>query len=482
VTDRLVVRRGAYYDSVTLMLASRDAEEVPGVEFAAAVTATPVNMSLLASNGFDLSSENLTSNDLVIAIRTEDDAAGDDAVLRVESRLAGEGDSAGAAAEQIPARSFRSAARRDPGVSLAFVSVPGRHAAYEVATALEAGLNVFCFSDGLSLDDEAALKKRALERGLLMLGADCGTAIIDGVALGFANVVRRGSIGVIGASGTGIQEVTCLLDSAGAGISHAIGVGGRDLNARVGGLMTVRALELLAFDDSTRSIVLISKPPDPKVAAVVAAAAARTGKPVVMGILGSSDAMKVPEGVELVMSLEEAAVRGAEAAGADVNTHDAAIPSRRTPGAIRGLFAGGSLCFEASGVVAAVGALPEDSFVDYGEDEMTEGRAHPMIDPTLRDEAFDRAAADPAVGAVIVDVVLGIGAHPDPARALAPRIEKALGERRGSLTVVAAVCGTDGDPQNASSQAGLLGDAGALVTRNAAHAARMALAATRGEA
>jgi FdrA protein len=182
------------------------------------------------------------------------------------------------------------------------------------------------------------------------------------------------------------------------------------------------------------------------------------------------------------MSLEEAAARGAEVAGGRVDTHDAEIPSHRTPGAIRGLFAGGSLCFEARGVVAAARAVPGDSFVDYGEDEMTEGRAHPMIDPTLRDEAFVSAAADPAVGAVIVDVVLGIGAHPDPARALAPRIEKALGERGGSLTVVAAVCGTDRDPQGASSQARLLGDAGALVTRNAAHAARMALAATRGEA
>ena len=482
MTDRLVVRRGAYYDSVTLMLASRDAEEVPGVEFAAAVTATPVNVGLLENNGFELTNEALTPNDLVIAIRAGDDAAGDDAVARVDSRLAGEEGSAGAAAEHIPAQSFRSAARRDPGVSLAFVSVPGRHAAYEVATALEAGLNVFCFSDGLSLDDEAALKKRALERGLLMLGADCGTAIIDGVALGFANVVGRGSIGVIGASGTGIQEVTCLLDAAGVGISHAIGVGGRDLSAQVGGLMTVRALELLAFDDSTRSIVLISKPPDPDVASTVAAAAGRTGKPVVMAMLGASGEMKVPDGVEVVMSLEEAAARGAEVAGGHVDTRDAEIPSHRTPGAIRGLFAGGSLCFEARGVVAAARAVPGDSFVDYGEDEMTEGRAHPMIDPTLRNEAFASAAADPAVGAVIVDVVLGIGAHPDPARALAPRIEKALGERGGSLTVVAAVCGTDRDPQDASSQVRLLGDAGALVTRNAAHAARMALAATRGEA
>ena len=482
MTDRLVVRRGTYYDSVTLMLASRDAEEVPGVEFAAAVTATPVNVGLLENNGFDVSSEGLTPNDLVIAIRSLDEDSSDAAVAAVEARLEGDADSVAGARQPIVARSLRSSVRRDPGLSLAFVSVPGRHAAYEVATALESGLNVFCFSDGLSLEDEVVLKRRALERGLLMLGADCGTAILDGVGLGFANLVRRGPVGVIGASGTGIQEVTCLLDAAGVGISHAIGVGGRDLSARVGGLMTVRALELLAVDDSTRSIVLISKPPDPATVAVVAETAARTGKPVVMGMLvvTHAHAMEMPNEIELVTSLEEAAARAAQRAGGEVVTHDAELPSRRTPGSIRGLFAGGSLCAEASGVVTAAGARPGDTFVDYGADEMTEGRAHPMIDPTLRDEAFEVAAADPEVGAIIVDVVLGLGAHPDPARELGPRIEKALDERRGSLTVVASICGTDRDPQDAGAQDDRLAAAGALVTRNAAHAARLALAATRG--
>ena len=480
MTDRLVTRRGTYYDSVTLMLASRDAEEVPGVEFAAAVTATPVNVGLLENNGFDVSSEGLTPNDLVIAIRAIDEASGDAAAAAVEARLTGDAESLPGESGPVAARSLRSAVRRDPGLSLAFVSVPGRHATYEVATALESGLNVFCFSDGPSLEDEVALKRRALERGLLMLGPDCGTAILDGVGLGFANIVRRGPVGVIGASGTGIQQVTSLLDAAGIGISHAIGVGGRDLSAPVGGLMTVRALELLAFDDSTRSIVVISKPPDPATVAVIAEAAAKTGKPVVMGMLGVAGTMEMPEEIELVTSLEQAAARAAKTAGGEVVTHDCALPSRRTPGVIRGLFAGGSLCAEAGGVVTAAGPLPEDAFIDYGADEMTEGRAHPMIDPTLRDEAFEGAAADPEVGAIIVDVVLGMGAHPDPASELALRIEKALEGRRDSLTVVASICGTDRDPQDAGGQADRLAAARALVTRNAAHAARLALAATRG--
>jgi FdrA protein len=243
VSDRLSVRADTYYDSVTLMLASRDAESVVGVTFAAAVTATPVNLSLLQAQGFELTDENPGPNDLVIALRAENDDAAAAAERAIADRLSGSADAGTGAPESIRPRSLRSAARRNADINMAFVSVPGRFATVEVAEALAAGLNVFCFSDGLSLDDEAALKKVALDKGLLLMGADCGTAIIDGIGLGFANGVERGSIGVVGASGTGIQEVTCLLDSAGVGISHAIGVGGRDLRSAVGGVMTLRGIE-----------------------------------------------------------------------------------------------------------------------------------------------------------------------------------------------------------------------------------------------
>jgi FdrA protein len=408
--------------------------------------------------------------------------------------------------------------------------VPGRHLHYEIAEALQAGLHVFCFSDGLDPATEAACKRLAGERGLLLMGPDCGTAILDGVGFGFANAVRRGPVGIVGASGTGIQEVACLLDAAGVGISHAIGVGGRDLSPEVGGIMTLHALSLLAADAATERLVVISKPPDPQVARRVADAAAATGKPTVLAFPGLDDPPEVPIGVSSAGSLEAAAAWAAGSAGVG-GTTAAAIsgapepdppvpgpPNREgspppggedpvvhsppldppvvTPGAIRGLFSGGTLCYEAMAVVAGVvGRVASNiplrpewrladphrseghTFVDFGDDAMTEGRAHPMIDPGLRNERFRREAADPETGVVLLDVVLGYGAHPDPAGELAPLIEGALAERPGGLSVVVSLCGAAADPQGLDGQGARLRAAGALVTRSSARAARLALAA-----
>jgi FdrA protein len=376
------------------------------------------------------------------------------------------------------------------------LSVPGRHLAYEAAQAIQAGLHVFCFSDGLDVAEEAAFKRLAAERGLLFMGADCGTAILDGVGLGFANAVRRGPVGVVGASGTGIQEVTCLLDAGGVGVSHAVGVGGRDLSVAVGGTMTLRALELLAGDEQTRAILVISKPPDPRVAERVAAAAAATGKPVALAFPSMDAPPPLPAGVAFAGSLEAGAAWAAASQGAALPPEAAAAPAV-TPGAIRGLFSGGTLCYEAMAVVARTLAgrvasniplRPEwrladaarsdgHTFVDFGDDAMTEGRAHPMIDPSLRAERFRREAADPETGVVLLDVVLGYGAHPDPAGELAPLVERALAARPDGLSVVVALCGAAGDPQGLDRQAAALRAAGAVVTRSSAHAARLALAA-----
>jgi FdrA protein len=565
--SRVEVRRGTYHDSVTLMQVSRQAEGLPGVEAAAAVAATPVNLELLARQGFAVDEGGLGPSDLVVCVRAADEAAADRAVEQVAALLAGAGRGGSGAgpgdgAEAAPPRSLRAAARRDPDLNLAVLSVPGRHLHYEIAEALRAGLHVFCFSDGLDPAAEAARKRDAAERGLLLMGPDCGTAIIDGVGLGFANAVRRGPVGVVGASGTGIQEVTCLLDAAGVGISHAIGVGGRDLSPEVGGIMTLRALDLLAADDTTERLVVISKPPDPEVARRVADAAATTGKPAVLAFPGLADPPPLPAGVAFAGSLEAAAAwaigggggaggrtgAGAAAvggAGAAAEGGPADVPHPRppvpgppvgepsptpaggapvvhsppadpppapadppsvnpppgpaaapTPGAIRGLFSGGTLCYEAMAVVAGVvGRVASNiplraewrladphrseghTFVDFGDDAMTEGRAHPMIDPGLRNERFGREAADPETGVVVLDVVLGHGAHPDPAGELAPLVERALADRPGGLTVVVSLCGAAGDPQGLEGQAAALRAAGALVTRSSARAARLALAA-----
>jgi FdrA protein len=442
VTERVIVRRGAYYDSVTLMLVSRAAGASVGM-------ATPLNVALLADQGFTID-EDLGPNDLVIAVRAEDVDA---VVAAVDRELSAKAPAASGPAERPAARSLASAARREPELSLAFLSIPGDHVAHEAATALASGLHVFCFSDGVSLEVEAQLKRQALERELLFMGADCGTAILDGVALGFANAVARGPVGIVGASGTGIQEICCLLDAAGVGVSHAIGVGGRDLSAEVGGLMMRRGLELLAADDGTQAIVAISKPPDPAVAAVIQDAAEATGKPVVLGF---------------DLTLEDAAARTAELAGGSLPAFDARLRRPAAPGEVRGLYSGGTLCGEAAAIVG------RGTFTDFGADEYTQGRAHPMIYPSLRLEHLVAAARDPDVTVLLLDVVLGFGAHPDPAGELAPVIADV------DKHVIVALCGAAGDPQGLDGQRERLEAAGAVVTRSNAHAARLAKEAAGG--
>jgi FdrA protein len=262
--------------------------------------------------------------------------------------------------------------------------------------------------------------------------------------------------------------------------------------------MTLRALELLAGDEPTRTILVISKPPDPRVAGRVAGAAAATGKPAALAFPGMATPPPLPAGVAFAGSLEAAAAWAAASQGAALPT-GGADPWVVTPGAIRGLFSGGTLCYEAMAVVAAAAGRvasniplrPEwrladparsdgHTFVDFGDDAMTEGRAHPMIDPSLRAERFRREAADPETGVLLLDVVLGYGAHPDPAGELAPLVERALAARPGGLSVVVTLCGAAGDPQGLDRQAAVLRAAGALVTRSAAHAARLALAAGLG--
>jgi FdrA protein len=452
VTERVIVRRGAYYDSVTLMLVSRAASGGEGTDAVAVGMATPLNLELLAGQGFTVDEE-LGPNDLVIAVRARDDAAAAAAVAAVDRELSAKGGAPAAAAQRPAARSLSSAARRHPELSLAFLSIPGDHVAHEAAAALEAGLHVFCFSDGVSLEVEAQLKRRAIERGLLFMGADCGTAIVDGVGLGFANAVRRGPIGIVGASGTGIQELSCLLDAAGVGVSHAIGVGGRDLSAQVGGLMMRRGLELLADDPDTQAIVAISKLPDPRVAEAIEQAAADAGKPVVIGF---------------DLTLVEAAARAAELVGGSLPAFEAELPRPAEPGEVRGLYSGGTLCSEAERIVG------RGRFVDFGADEYTHGRAHPMIDPSLRIEHLAAAARDPAVSVLLLDVVLGYGAHPDPAAELAPVI--AACDRH----VIVALVGATGDPQDLAGQRKRLEAAGAVVTRGNANAARLAKEASSG--
>jgi len=501
VIVRSLIKPSAYFDSVTLMLAQREVRQLPGVEEAGAVMGTEANKELLNDAGL-LTPEGKAArpDDLILAVRAADDAAASAALAQAEALLVQRRETTAGGAYRP--KTVASAARMLPGANLALISVPGRFAAGVARDALSAGLHVMLFSDNVPLEAEIELKRQAAELGRLLMGPDCGTAILGGAGLGFANRVRRGNIGIVGAAGTGIQEVASLAHRGGAGVSHAIGTGGRDLKHDVGGPTALRGLAALAADPATSVIVLISKPPAPDVASALLGAVQRTGKPLVVCYVGAT----VPTGgsIHSAQTLEEAAAKGVTlATGAPPRWRQwEALPAqeagRLSPSQkfIRGLYSGGTLCYEALVLLQRyVGPVysntPLDpayalesamrsrghTVIDMGSDEFTVGRLHPMLDPELRHQRLLREAEDPEVAAVLLDVVLGYGAHPDPAGELAPVIRRARARAREAgrwLPVVASVCGTDEDPQNYEAQVAALIDAGAMVQASNAQAVRLA--------
>jgi FdrA protein len=485
-----LIRPNRYSDSITLMALSREIRALPGVNEAMVAMGTDMNRELLHRVGL-LTAEAAGAGpaDLVIAVRAESRAAADEAADRAEELLArppgadsgagtgefgwGDGDrdssgldasgGSGRGAAAPPLRTISAALRAAPGANLAFIAVPGAHAAREARQALEAGLHVMLFSDNVPLEAEVELKRAAHDRGLLLMGPDCGTAWLGGVGLGFANALRPGPVGLVAASGTGAQELSCLVDRLGSGVSAIIGTGGRDLSAPVGGRMTLDGLALLAADPATRVIVLISKPAEPAVAGEVRAAASACGKPVVNCLLGDPDSLSLDEAsvraVHIVTGEPEDDLWGRLGYGQSV-AGLALPPGRRV---VQGLFAGGTLCDQAREVLG-----PEHRFLDLGDDLYTVGRPHPMIDPTLRCQAVAAAARDPETAAILLDVVLGFGAHADPAGALALSVREAVA---CGVPVVASVTGTDRDPQGLGRQAAILREAGAVVLPTARLAA-----------
>jgi FdrA protein len=480
------VRAGAYYDSVTLMRASSAVTAVEGVMSALVAMATPLNLELFAGMGFAV--PELEPSDMVVAVRARDEAAVAAAHLGLDASLAELSGRRQADLGQAAPRSITSAARLVPEANLALISVPGPNAFPEAMDALAAGLHVMVFSDNVTLAEEVVLKDTGAERGLLVMGPDCGTASIAGVGLGFANAVRPGPVGVVAASGTGSQQVMCLLDAAGVGVSHVLGVGGRDLSREVAGRSALRALQAMGDDPATEIVMVVSKPPAPEVAEQVRAAAAGLGKPVVLALLGRGhDDLTSATGRALAMA-------GAEPPQWPVLAPERLPPARR--GALRGLFSGGTLCDEAMLIAAErLGpvrsniplqpdwALPHDLrgpghlMIDFGDDQLTMGRPHPMVDSTMRLERLAAEAADPDVAVILLDVVLGHGSHPDPAQELSGVIRQGL---REELAVVVSLCGTEADPQGWHRQAERLRAAGAWVHLSNADAARHAVALAEG--
>jgi FdrA protein len=449
------VERRRYLDSVTLMRLSRRLAALPGVEGAALMIGSPSNKVLLRDAGLlAAEGEAAGADDLVIAVRAADERAGRRALVAALPLIETKEEPS---SRDLPrARTLGGAAHLLPGANLALISVPGDFAAAEARRALGAGLHALVFSSGVPLDEELALKLLAKEKGLLLMGPDCGTALIAGAPIAFANVVPRGDIGIVSASGTGLQEVSCLVARLGAGVSHGIGVGGRDLDERVGALGTLSALDALEADPHTNTIVLISKPPAPRVAEQVLERLSRSKKRGVACFLGL-------EKPGLARTLCEAA----ELAVGKTLPQEAS-EKRTVKGRVQALYCGGTLCSEAQLVFRHLGAQGH-RFIDLGDDRYTRGRPHPMIDPELRNDHVASALADPAVGVILIDVVLGYGSHPDPAGVL-------LNEKLAGKTVVASVTGTEGDPQVRSRQVARLREAGVLVAPSNAHAAEWAAA------
>ncbi len=479
---RTALRAGSYHDSVVLMQLQRALAALPGVLDAGVVMATPANRELLAASG--LGSEVVAGpDDLLISVQAASEPAAAAALAAVDSLLRVR--AAGTGADYRPRR-LSTAVQQLPAARWVVVSVPGRYAADVAEEALDLGRNVFLYSDNVPVDREASLKRKARDRGLLVLGPDCGTAVLGGTGFGFSNRTRRGRIGLIGASGTGLQALLSYLDGDEAGISHAIGTGGRDLSAAVGGITASQALDLLRRDEDTDVLVLVSKPPAPEVTRRLLGEARAAGKPVIVCFLGAAPPGGGWGNVWFANSLEEARGYALKALQERVG---ASPPTTFSTGGrwVRGLFSGGTLALE---ILLCLGAvltpvysnipvtadqrLPDPlksqghTILDLGADEFTVGRLHPMMDFDLRLRRLRQEAADPEVALILLDVVLGDGAHADPAGELAPGIERALTEARAAgreLAVAVLLIGTAADPQDLQEQSATLERSGARVVR-----------------
>ena len=501
---KTMVKHNLYSDSVTLMRMSNQVSTLEGIEDVLVAMATELNKELLSTMGAMTDEAKAAGpNDLIIGIIAENQEALAAALAEIDTLFQKKKPAQGEATE-VGYQDISQVAQLDQGFNMAVVSVPGTYAARECRIALEHGINVFLFSDNVSVEDEIRLKDLANQRGLLMMGPDCGTAIINGVPLGFANVVRKGNIGITAASGTGLQHITTLIDNLGGGITQAVGVGGRDLSAEVCGRTMLAAMDALGLDPETEIVVILSKPPADLVAERVLTKAKTLGKPVVFCLFGRTLNADLA-GLTLCRDLEETAVKAVSLSlGKDVVLDDKFFSNlpveefkvKRKPQQryVRGIFGGGTLCDEAmvtfrqkgisihSNIPLGAGEELADvhksignTFIDMGDDYFTQGKPHPMIEPSLRNSRIVTDALMPDTAVMLLDVELGYGSHPDPAGVLLDAVQEAkkkLGDRQ--VLWIAVVIGTHGDPQGYNGQVKKLLEAGFVVTESNVRAATLA--------
>jgi FdrA protein len=501
------IHPNVYKDSVALMRVAQQLLALPDVVNATLQMGTSANKEILQEAGLLTRELNGAGpSDIMVAVQARTLSACEAAGVACRAQLAGTstGMENRPANEVMAPRTLSMGLAAMAGANIAQISVPGAYAAAEALKAVKLGLNVFMFSDNVVLAQEVALKQEAAQRGLLVMGPDCGTAIIGGVPLGFANNVRRGSIGLVAASGTGLQEVTTQIHRMGGGVSHAIGTGGRDVYAQVGAATMLQGIALLAKDPATEVIVIVSKPPAPEVTAKVLAALQAAHKPAVVLFLGSAfqSPAEANHEIRVVQTLVDCAAAAVALAGvAPSAPQHYAIPRKPEFAAsqkyLRALYSGGTFASEAQIIWAKSGlqvwsnvpvnpamalAHPRQASVahtvlDLGDDALTVGRPHPMIDQTARIERLLQEAADPSVRVIVLDVVIGWGAHADPAGELAVAISQAkrsAAKARRELAVIGFVCGTELDPQVLAKQEATLRAVGMVLAGNSANAAWLA--------
>ncbi|GEQ06538.1 acyl-CoA synthetase FdrA [Staphylococcus gallinarum] len=481
-----IIKENTYQDSIVLMLLSNKLSAIEGVNKVSIMMGTPANKDIFKSSGLGTAElENAKPNDIVIVIDTEDAAKVEEVDQEVEAELKGKAESNDQEQKHNEASNWSRALELANNPNLALISIPGQYAAMEAENALNHNLNVFMFSDNVAKEDETRLKNLAHDKGLLVMGPDCGTGIIHGLPLAFTNIVNEGDIGIVGASGTGIQEVTTIIDREGKGVTNAIGTGGRDLSSEVGAITMLDSIKALNQDPTVKVITVISKPPAKEVEEQVLSVLRNIEKPVVTLFLGAKPTY-TETNIYHAYTLEEAARVSVQLSNGETPNFKprlfeniSANLTAKQDG-IKGFYSGGTLASEAAMLVKdtlgdlSSGETPEGfaykggnhEIIDLGDDIYTQGKPHPMIDPSKRIEMLETSSDDPATAVIMLDNVIGYGSHDDMASELAPTIQKILNKVKAdgrSLVVLATVVGTEHDYQGYQAQIETLKAAGAIV-------------------
>jgi succinyl-CoA synthetase alpha subunit len=501
------IKKGEYFDSVSLMIVSKNIKNIEGVEDSTVVMATKENINILKNSGLYVSDfENCSESDMLVSIKAENIDVANKCLHEIELQLISLRKKSSNNEKANP-KSIDFAKRQIPDINIALISINGKFAAKEAMKSLNMGLHVMLFSDNVSIEDELILKQLAVSKGLLMMGPDCGTAIINGVPFAFSNVVNKGNIGIVAASGTGLQEVSSLISEFGGGISQAIGTGGRDVKKEIGGLMFIQAMEALNSDPETKVIVLVSKPPHPEVLQKISAEVLKISKPVIGFFIGADPGIVRRAGAIPGRSLEETArlavsISKNEELDAYAAKHkeresqimqmSGEIATKCKGKYLRGLFSGGTLCDEAQLIMrdiigntfsntpiaegfklADAMISKENTILDLGDDEFTAGRPHPMIDFSLRCNRIIEESKNPEVAVIMFDLVLGYGSNLNPLEDLLPALDKA-NEINPALFFICSITGTVNDPQGKTFIVNKLSEKGIIVMQSNVESAMLA--------